>query len=239
MRLLRGDFSRATRYSEDPVATARGFVDAGARWLHVIDLDAAEGKGADNRGVIERIRGAVACRIQAGGGVRDAAAADRLLDLGVDRVVIGTALVRRPREVAGWIRGREERFAAGIDATDGLVRVSGWTEDAGASDILVVGGLGTLGFRWLVYTNISRDGTLGGPDVKRTRGAARAAGLPTLLSGGVGSERDVDDVAAVSDPLVAGIILGRSVYESRVDLASLFRRHPQDQATRWDAPASG
>lgn len=238
MRLLRGSFSDATRYSEDPVATASGFADAGARWLHIVDLDAAEGKGADNLAVIERVRRAVSCRVQAGGGVRDAGAAERLFAIGVDRIVVGTALVRRPQEVAAWVRALGPRFAAGIDARDSEVRVAGWTEDTGRQDVSVAAGLAALGLRFLIYTNISRDGTLGGPDIERTSAAARAAGLPTLLSGGIGSEEDVEAVAARADPLIAGVILGKAVYEYRVNLGALLKRHPQDGEMAWDLPGS-
>ncbi len=238
MRLLRGSFSQATRYSDDPVATARGFAEAGARWLHIVDLDAAEGKGADNLAVIERIRRAVSCRVQAGGGVRDAQAAGRLLGIGVERIVVGTVLIRRPDDVAAWVRSLGPRFAAGIDARDGEVKVAGWTEDAGRRDTAVAAGLAALGIRCLIYTNISRDGTLEGPDIDRTNAAARSAGLPTLLSGGIGSDDDVEAVVDRADPLVAGIIMGRSVYESRVNLGSLFKRHPQDGVSPWDLAAS-
>jgi phosphoribosylformimino-5-aminoimidazole carboxamide ribotide isomerase len=236
VRLLRGSFSEATRYSDDPTATARGFADAGARWIHIVDLDAAEGRGGDNLAVIERVCRAVPCRVEAGGGVRDADAARRLLDVGVDRIVVGTVLVRRPEEVAAWVRALGPRIAAGIDARDGEVRIKGWTEDSGRTDVAVASGVAGLGVRFLVYTNISRDGTLSGPDIDRTNAAARAAGLPTLLSGGIGSEQDVQDVAEKADPLVAGVILGKAVYESRVSLPALFKRHPQGAATAWDPP---
>ncbi len=239
MRLLRGSFTDVTRYSEDPVATARGFADVGARWVHVVDLDAAEGKGADNTAVIERIRKAVSCRIEAGGGVRSEEAARRLLDLGVDRVVVGTALVRQPRDVAAWVRALGPRFAAGVDARDGAVKVGGWTEGTSRRDVDVAAGIAALGMRWMVYTNISRDGTLGGPDIERTSAAARAAGVPTVLSGGIGSEKDIEDAVEKADPLVAGVILGKAVYESRVDLGSLFRRYPQGSGGAWESPGSG
>ncbi len=238
VRLLKGSFARATVYSDDPVATARGFGDAGARWLHIVDLDAAEGKGADNLAVIERVRRAVGCRIEAGGGVRDARAAGRLLDTGVDRIVVGTVLIRSPEEVASWVRGLGPRIAAGIDAHDGMVRVAGWTEEAGRQDVAVAAGLVALGIRFLVYTNISRDGTLAGPDIERTNATARAAGMPTLLSGGIGSEEDVEAIAARADPLVAGVVLGKAVYESRLSLGALFRRHPQADVTAWDLPGA-
>ena len=235
MRLVRGSFSTTTPYSSDPVACAQSFARMGARWIHIVDLDAAEGKGRDNLDVIGRIRAAVPCRLQVGGGVRRADQAARLLALGVQRIVLGTVLVRSPEDVAAWVKDQGPRFAAGVDAANGSVRVAGWTEEAGRRDTDVAAGLAGLGIRWLIYTNIDRDGTLTGPDIARTNAAARAAGLPTLLSGGIGSERDVVDVAEQKDPLVAGVILGKALYESRVDLAELIRRFPQQEGSSWDS----
>jgi phosphoribosylformimino-5-aminoimidazole carboxamide ribotide isomerase len=237
VRLLRGSFADATRYSEDPVAVARGYADAGARWIHVVDLDAAEGRGEDNLPVIERLRRAVSCRVEAGGGVRSVDQAQRLLSLGVDRLILGTVLVRAPREAASMAARLGPRFAAGVDARDGMIRVAGWTAEEGGADTELAAGLAGLGMRWMVYTNISRDGTLEGPDVARTNAAARAAGLPTVLSGGIGSEDDVRRVAEESDPLVVGVILGRALYESRVDLPSLVSRYRQEESA-WDPPGS-
>jgi phosphoribosylformimino-5-aminoimidazole carboxamide ribotide isomerase len=235
VRLLQGSFSDATRYSSDPVETARGFEGDGARWVHIVDLDAAEGKGEDNARVIERIRRALSCRLQVGGGVRSVSHARALLDLGVDRLVLGTMVVRSPGEVCRWTELLGQRFAAGIDARDGRVRISGWTEDAARSDTEVAAGLGALGLRWLIYTNISRDGTLSGPDIERTNSAARAAGLPTILSGGIGSVNDVEEVAEKKDSLVAGVIMGKVLYESRVNLGALLKRYPQSSFSAWDS----
>jgi phosphoribosylformimino-5-aminoimidazole carboxamide ribotide isomerase len=238
VRLLQGSFSESISYSEDPVAAAKGFEQNGARWIHIVDLDAAEGKGADNLRVIERIRGAVSCALQAGGGVRSREKAARLIGLGIDRIVVGTVLIRSPGLVAEWAAGLGQIFAAGLDARDGRVRVAGWTEDADRADTEVAAGFSALGIRWLVYTNISRDGTLAGPDYARTASAARAAGLPTLLSGGIGSEAHIDQVAEQKDPGVVGIILGKALYESRLDLGKLFTRYPQNALSGWDAPAA-
>jgi phosphoribosylformimino-5-aminoimidazole carboxamide ribotide isomerase len=235
VRLLQGNFSAATSYSADPVETARGFEGDGALWVHVVDLDAAEGKGKDNLRVIERIRASLGCRLQVGGGVRTLEQARVLLALGVDRLVLGTMVVRAPREVAQWTAELGPRFAAGIDARDGSVRIAGWTEDAARADTDVAAGLGALGVRWLVYTNISRDGTLAGPDIARTNAAAHAAGLPTILSGGIGSQKDVDDVAETKGRWVAGLILGKVLYEGRVSLSALVRRYPQTSCPEWDS----
>jgi phosphoribosylformimino-5-aminoimidazole carboxamide ribotide isomerase len=169
--------------------------------------------------------------------VRRADQAAQLLALGVQRIVLGTVLVRSPEDVAAWVKDHGPRFAAGVDAANGNVRVAGWTEETGRRDTDVAAGLAGLGIRWLVYTNIDRDGTLSGPDIPRTNAAARAADLPTLLSGGIGSERDVDQVARQKDPLVVGVILGKALYEGRVDLAELIRRFPQDDDSSWDPSA--
>jgi len=236
VRLLRGSFSDSTTYSNDPVETARSFEGCGIRWLHVVDLDAAEGKGRDNRAVIGKIRSAVSCRMEVGGGVRSEEQARALLDIGVDRIVLGTVLVRSPDIVAGWIQRLGRSFIGGIDARDGRVKVSGWASDGGAADAEVAAGLAALGICWLIYTNISKDGTLSGPDIERTNAAAWAARLPTILSGGIGSEADVEKVARKRDPLVAGAILGKALYEARVDLAGLVRRFPQDRLTAWESP---
>ncbi len=235
VRLLQGSFSDVTSYSSDPVETARGYEADGARWIHIVDLDAAEGRGADNREVIRRVRGAVSCRLEVGGGIRSFEAARALLDLGVDRLVVGTLLIRSPREVARWAGLAGPRFAAGVDARDGRVRISGWTEEAARADTEVAAELAALGMRWLIYTSISRDGTLAGPDIPRTSAAARAAGLPTILSGGIGSADHVDEVARSRDPLIVGVILGKAIYEGRVSLRDLVSRYPQGSCTEWDS----
>lgn len=234
VRLLRGDFSRATRYPTDAVETALRFEAHGIRWIHVVDLDAVEGKGGDNLATIQRIRRSVSCRMEVGGGVRSREQAARLLEAGVDRIVLGTVLVRCPEEPAAWIQALGQKFIGGVDAADGMVRIAGWTQDSGRLDTELAAELARLGISGLIYTNISRDGTLRGPDVERTNAAARASGLPTLLSGGIGSLRHVRDVAAGGDTLIAGVILGKALYESKLDLADLLRAFPQGPGSPWD-----
>jgi phosphoribosylformimino-5-aminoimidazole carboxamide ribotide isomerase len=237
VRLLQGSFSEATRYSLDPVEAARSFAGAGARWLHVVDLDAAEGKGVNNRLLIGRMRRAVSCRIEVGGGVRTEEDARLLLDQGVDRIVLGTVLAKARGEAAAWIARLGPRFVGAIDARDGRVRVAGWTADAGFADTELAGVAAAMGVRGIVYTNIARDGTLSGPDIERTNAVARAAGLPTILSGGIGRLEDVEEVAARRASLLVGVILGKALYESRVDFASLVIRFPQESGSAWDFPA--
>jgi phosphoribosylformimino-5-aminoimidazole carboxamide ribotide isomerase len=233
VRLLRGSYTAATRYPDDPADRARFFADRGARWIHVVDLDAAEGKGRDNRRVIQRIRAAVGCRLQSGGGVRAEADARALAGLGVDRLVVGTLLVRDPQEVARWVGALGRIFVGGIDARDGRVKVSGWAEDAAVSDTQAAAALSALGIRGMVYTNISRDGTLEGPDIERTASAAAAAGLPTIVSGGIGSRAHVEAVFLRGDPRVAGVIIGKALYEGAVDLEELLGSFSQGPDPEW------
>ncbi|MCX7029647.1 MAG: 1-(5-phosphoribosyl)-5-[(5-phosphoribosylamino)methylideneamino] imidazole-4-carboxamide isomerase [Spirochaetes bacterium] len=228
VRLVQGSFSSATVFPVDPAEQARRFVEAGVRMIHVVDLDAAEGKGLDNRAAISAIRAAVPCALEVGGGVRSDDDARRLVDLGVERIVVGTVLAGSPRTVGGWVDRFGRRFVAGIDARAGRVRVAGWTADGGIVETDLAGRLAELGIIGLVYTSIAVDGTMAGPDVVRTAEVARAAGLPTLLSGGIGCEVDVE-AAAGADPLVVGAIVGRAMYEGRVDLARLLARFPQPQ----------
>jgi len=228
VRLVQGSFASATYFPLDPAEQARRFAAAGARMIHVVDLDAAEGKGLDNRAAIAAIRSAVPVVLEVGGGVRSDDDARRLVDLGIERIVVGTVLAGSPRTVGGWVERFGRRFVAGIDARAGRVRVAGWTTDGGIVDTDLAGRLAAIGIVGLVYTNIAVDGTLGGPDIARTVEVARAAGLPTLLSGGIGSPADVE-AAAGADPLVVGAIVGRAMYEGRVDLAGLLATFPQPQ----------
>jgi phosphoribosylformimino-5-aminoimidazole carboxamide ribotide isomerase len=226
VRLVQGSFASARYFPLDPAEQARRFAAAGARMIHVVDLDAAEGKGRDNRAAIAAIRSAVPIALEVGGGVRSDDDARRLVDLGVERIVVGTVLAGSPRTVGGWVERFGRRFVAGIDARAGRVRVSGWTADGGMVDMDLAGRLASLGIVGLVYTSIAVDGTMTGPDVARTVEVARAADLPTLLSGGIGNTADVE-AAASADPLVVGAIVGRAMYEGRVDLAGLLARFPQ------------
>jgi phosphoribosylformimino-5-aminoimidazole carboxamide ribotide isomerase len=242
VRLYRGRYDRAVRYGSDPVAVARRFEQAGARWLHLVDLDAARaGPGQSegqreprqNRAVIGEIRRAVRCRLQVGGGVRVEADVEELLDLGADRLVVGTALVREPEAVALWCArwgtGSRERCPlwGAIDAAGGRVRVSGWEQETAVEDTELARRAAGLGLGGVVYTSIRRDGTLEGPDLVATNRVASSTALPVILSGGIAGAGDVRAVERGRHPGVQGLILGKALYEGRVDLAELFRRYPQ------------
>ena len=232
MRLHQGDYASSTVYDADPVGLAKRLSDQGASWIHIVDLDAARGQGAHNRDIIAAIRRAVPARMEVGGGVRTQIDAQALIAIGVDRIVVGTTLVQAPREVAQWAELFGHRFVGGIDARDGRVKIAGWAEDAQVSDQEFASRLSGLGLAGVIYTNIARDGTLFGPDVDRTSRVAAAAGLPTILSGGIGSAVDIELVHARQDPWIRGVILGKAMYEGKVELAEVIRRFGHGQ-TDW------
>ncbi len=224
VRLYRGDYGSVTRYGEDPAETARAFRKAGARRIHVVDLDAARGGGADNRDRIREIRAAVDGTIEVGGGVRSESDVEELLAIGVDRLIVGTLLARDPDTLARWTGRYGRVFIAGIDALDGTVKISGWEAEAGIRDLDLAARAREVGAVAIIYTDISRDGTLEGPSIERTNRVAEAAGLPVILSGGIGSDSDVEAAVRENEGGIVGIITGKAVYEGKVDLARMIGR---------------
>ncbi len=223
VQLQQGDFERARRYGDAAAAIAADFAQAGALWIHVVDLDAARGSGT-NREMIGTIRKTVDVRIQAGGGVRSAEDAEALLDVGVDAVVVGTTLATRTSEVLSWAERWPGRVVGGIDARLGQVQVRGWAESAGGERVLIDAVRGSR-LAGLVYTAVDRDGMLEGPDLAGGTAAAEASGLPVLFSGGVSSQADLTAIASTG--AAAGAIVGTAIYERRVDL-----RHAVDALQR-------
>ncbi len=216
VRLLEGDYTRETVYGDDPVAVARGFAAAGARWLHVVDLDGARAGRPVQADLVASICAAVDIPVQVGGGLRDAAAVGAALAAGAARVVLGTVAVRDPELAAAICRAHPGRVAIGLDARDGRLRVAGWTEGAETTASAAAARAAGLGAAAIVYTDIGRDGTERGPDLEGTRAVAQAAGAPVIASGGIGALGDVRAVAALG---VAGVIIGRALYTGAVRLA--------------------
>jgi len=218
VRLTQGDFGRETVYGDDPVAVARRWAALGAQWLHVVDLDGARAGRPVQAPLVAAICAAVRIPVQVGGGLRDAAAVETVLDAGAARVVLGTVAVREPALCARLCRTWPGRVAVGIDARDGLVRVAGWLEGAALQATELARAAARNGAAALVYTDIGRDGTEKGPDLEGTRAVARAAGIPVIASGGVGSVDHVRAVAALAGDGVAGVIVGRALYSGAVAL---------------------
>lgn len=221
VRLQQGSYDEVTAYREDPVVVARSFEAAGAQRIHLVDLDAAADRG-DNRAVIKRIRAAVRCTLEVGGGVRSPEAVDALMQDGVDYAVIGTVLALDPDAVAGWVARFGARLVAAIDARDGVVRVRGWAESSGVRAEELAARAGAIGMAAVEYTNIANDGTLSGPDIAGTRTVARSAGVPVVLSGGISSLADVERVGREA-PELLGVIAGKAIYEGRLGVADAVR----------------
>ena len=222
VRLYQGDFARETVYGEDPVAQARAFVAAGARWLHVVDLDAARTGTAANREVVAAIAAAVDVPVQAGGGERDDEAADALLAAGVRRVVVGTAALDDPDWVRRLADRHPGRVAVGLDARGREVAVRGWTEGSGQDLVEVARRFDDAGVAALVVTEIGRDGTLAGPDLDQLAAVLAATRLDVVASGGVGSLDDLRALAGleVGGRRLAGAIVGRALYEGAFPLSA-------------------
>jgi len=211
VRLRQGDYNDETVYGDDPVAVAQSFVDQGARWVHMVDLDAAKTGEPTNRPVIARVATAIngVARLQVGGGVRSVVDALELKDAGVSRVVMGSAAVAQPgivNEVADVVD-----VAVGLDHRDGDVAVHGWTQQSGQSldELLLAFPRASV----FVITDISRDGMLQGPDVEGLRHAVSISPIPVIASGGVGTLDHVRTLASIAG--LGGVIAGKAIYEKR------------------------
>ena len=219
VRLAQGDYSRVTVYNEDPVAQARAFVEQGAEWIHVVDLDGARDGVPGNIDIIERIARETGARLEVGGGVRTLETMRRLTAAGVERVVIGTKLVTDPGFVREAVRCCGEGVVAGVDARDGMVAVEGWRAGTATSAQVLVGELRELGIRRLVYTDISRDGMQSGINAPAYVGMAVTAGFPVVASGGVSTLDDIRALRDLGSGVIEGVIAGRAIYEQAFTLA--------------------
>ncbi len=220
VRLKQGDPGRMTFYSDDPLRTARHWLEMGAHWLHVVNLDGAFGENdSKNHTALESILNVVKefdARVQFGGGLRSLDTIEGALNLGVSRVVLGTIAIEKPEVVAdATSKFGPEKIAVGIDARDGLVRVRGWKDNAGipATDLALQ--MQTIGLRTVIFTDISRDGLGEGLNIRATRALADASKLDVIASGGV---HTLEDVHAARDANLAGVIVGRAIYDGSLDL---------------------
>ncbi|HEX5837556.1 MAG TPA: 1-(5-phosphoribosyl)-5-[(5-phosphoribosylamino)methylideneamino]imidazole-4-carboxamide isomerase [Anaerolineales bacterium] len=220
VRLKEGDPERLTSYSDDPAQTARRWLEAGARWLHVVNLDGAFGENETlNRAALRAILKAAeefGAHIQIGGGIRSLDAIEEALGLGVRRVILGTVAAEQPEIIGEAIqRFGSEQIAVGLDARDGLVQVRGWKEDSGlpAADLALQ--LKAIGLRTVIFTDIRRDGLGSGLNIDATRALAEATSLDVIASGGV---HTIEDVIAAREAGLAGTIVGRALYEGTIDL---------------------
>ena len=217
VRLLRGDMGNATIFNADPADQARKFSGAGAAWIHVVDLDGAFAGKPKNAAAVDAILKSTTAKIQLGGGIRDRATIKAWLDKGVARVVLGTAAVKNPELVKQACKEYPGSVALGIDARGGKVAVEGWAEASSITALDLARRFADAGAAAIIYTDIERDGALQGVNVDATAELARAVKIPVIASGGVAS---LDDIASLKSRGIPGAILGRALYDGRVDLKS-------------------
>lgn len=223
VRLVRGEMASATVFNNDPAAQARQFAAAGFAWLHVVDLDGAFAGKSVNADAVRAIRDAVDLQIQLGGGIRDRGAIDRWLDLGIDRVVLGTAALRDPDLVRRAAAEHPGRIVVGIDARQGRVAVEGWADTTAVGAVDLGRRFADAGVAAIVYTDIARDGALTGVDAAATAGFARQVGVPVIASGGIAALADIEALRAYEAEGIAGAICGRALYDGRLDPKAALR----------------
>jgi phosphoribosylformimino-5-aminoimidazole carboxamide ribotide isomerase len=219
VRLLQGDYERETAYDADPVDAARRWAGEGARFLHVVDLDGAKAGEPRNLDAVRRIAAEIDCPIQVGGGLRNAASVSAVLEAGAERVVIGTAALRDPEFLSEVLDRHGERVVVSVDARDGKVSLSGWTETSDVDVAEAVAELSGRGVARFLCTAIEVDGTMEGPALSELRRIAAATTAHVIASGGVGDLSHLEALAREMPPNVEGAIVGRALYERRFTVA--------------------
>lgn len=217
VRLAKGDYRQVTVYHEDPACQAQLFEEAGAEWIHVVDLDGAKSGLPENIKIIEQIIRRTQLKVEVGGGLRSLDVLARLADAGVSRMVLGTALVRDPDFAQAAIEEYGDMLAAGIDAKGGEVAVAGWCEGSGVAATELAARMAALGYRHLIYTDIARDGMQTGIEGAAYERMAAAFGHPVIASGGVASVADIERLAPIAAS-IEGVIAGRAVYEGALSV---------------------
>ena len=231
VRLVRGDYTRQTIYSDDPPGTAAALVEAGAKWIHVVDLDAARSSQPSNTAAIRAIRKAVNVRVQLGGGMRNTAIIEATLAETADRVVVGSAALKDWPWFEQLLEkdGLAGKIVLGLDARSGSLAAEGWTEQLQITPLELARRTSGWPLAAIVYTDITRDGMLTGPNIEATAELIAATDVPVIGSGGLSSLGDVLQCKAIG---CAGVIIGRAYYEGKIDLAQACRlgREGKDSA---------
>lgn len=215
VRLQKGDFSTAHKVAEDALDTAAGFQAAGARWIHMVDLDGAKKGGMENAPVFLRIAAQTDLKVELGGGIRDMKTIEYYLQNGVSRVILGSAAVKNPQLVKTAVDVYGERIAVGIDAKNGMVATEGWLDTSDVDYITLAKMMADIGVQVIIFTDISRDGMLSGVNLEQLDAINRAVSCDIIASGGV---RDLDDIAACLDLGLYGVICGKSIYSGSLSL---------------------
>lgn len=235
VRLHQGDFNQVTTFSEDPLSQALDWQQQGAKRLHLVDLDGARSGEPVNDAVVRSITAALSIPVQLGGGVRTPERAEQLLDLGLDRVILGTLALEEPSLVCRLAGRHPGRIVVGIDARDGLVATRGWLANSGLQASVMAQRFEGSGVAALITTDIATDGTLAGPNLAFLRSMAMATSIPVIASGGVGSLSDLLSLLVLAPLGVEGVVIGRALYDGQIDLREALQAIGPE---RWQDPGS-
>src|SRR5471032_1861121 len=219
VRLKKGVMEDATVFNTDPAAQAKAFADQGFQWLHCVDLNGAFAGHSTNVDAIKAIRAATPCPIQLGGGIRDMAAVEGWLAAGITRVILGTAALSDPQFVKDAARAFPGRVVVGADAKGGKIATQGWATVSELTPVKLGRRFEDAGVAALLFTDIDGDGLLQGVNVNATAALARALSIPVIASGGVGSLADIETLMAAGEPNIEGVVVGRALYDGRIDPA--------------------
>jgi phosphoribosylformimino-5-aminoimidazole carboxamide ribotide isomerase len=220
VRLYQGDYDQITTYDDDPVRVALRWQEAGAHWLHVVDLDGAAAGYPVNSDLIKRIRKETTFHIEVGGGLRTLSDIDLVLKLGVDRVILGTVAIKNPALLKEALHHWGEQIVVGLDARAGKVAISGWRENSQVDAVALAEELSASDVQRFIYTDIARDGSLQGPNIEALQAIQNAVSCAVIASGGVSSLADLHALATVG---VEGAIVGKAIYTGNVDLVTAIR----------------
>lgn len=218
VRLLKGDFNQETVFSDRPEEMARQWEKQGAEYLHLVDLDGARAGHPENLETVKRILDSVSIPVELGGGIRTMENIDTILSLGVQRVILGSVAVKDPELVRQACKKYQERIVVGIDAKDGIVAVDGWGVSGNVDVTTLAKEMKKAGVKTIIYTDISRDGTLKGVNVKATAELARESGVRIVASGGVKLTTDIEALKPYEKDGIEGVIVGKSIYMGTLDL---------------------
>jgi phosphoribosylformimino-5-aminoimidazole carboxamide ribotide isomerase len=229
VRLVEGDFARETAYEDDPSVAARRWAEAGAEWLHIVDLDGAVAGAPVNQAAVAKIRAAVAAPMQLGGGLRTLDDLETAFAAGVNRVILGTIALKNPELVSEAVARWGDAVAVALDARDGRLATEGWLGQSEDRAVEVARRLARVGVRHFIFTDISRDGTLAGPNIESLREVIAAVDAGVIASGGIAS---LDDIRASQEAGAAGAIVGRALYDGRIDLRDAIEAARPAEARR-------
>ena len=224
VRLKKGEMADATIFNTDPAAQVRDFAAQGFEWLHCVDLNGAFAGRSANGEAIKSIRAAIDLPIQLGGGIRDMKAVEGWLAAGITRVILGTAALTDPQFVKDAARAFPGRIVVGADAKGGKIATQGWAETSDLTPVDLGKRFEDAGVAAILFTDIDGDGLLKGVNVTATAALARALTIAVIASGGVGSDADIDALIAAGEPNIQGVVVGRALYDGRIDVAEALRK---------------